>query len=310
MRTCCTQWEIFSTVDSGCELIVALNAAENAAFHTALVEEFDSIKLSMSKIDTRRAEAFHERDRKMIEAAVQSSPGGFEVVNGKIHDCLRGWLASEGRRALEMCRATLGNDDAATLELMNNLSNLLKDQGKYSEAEPLYRESLRGCRQTLGEKHPSTLGSLSNLANLLRHQGKLSEAEPLCHDVLSARRETLGETHSATLSSLYNLAMLLFRQGGKYGEAELLFREALRGQLETLGKKHPETLDSLHNLANLLSDQDKHGEAETLYRDALRVQRETLGDTHPDTLRSLNGLNRLLEKLRLQTLAQAGELPP
>ena len=243
----CAQWEIFSTVDSDCQLLVALSAVESAAFHKALVDDFGSIALSMSKIDTRRAAAFHERDREMIEAAVRSSPGGFEAVNGRIHDCLRAWLASEGRRALEMRRATLGDEHNVTVKLMVCLAILLREQGKLSEAEPLCREALRVGQETLGEAHPNTLGSLNNLAILLSEQGKLSEAEPLHRKALCGLQETLGEAHPDTLSSLNNLASLLKDQG-KLSEAEPLYREALRVRQETLGEAHPDTLTPIGNL--------------------------------------------------------------
>ena len=46
-------------------------------------------------------------------------------------------------------------------------------QGKYGEAEGLYREALDGRRRILGDKHPDTLSSIDNLKVLLRKkQGK------------------------------------------------------------------------------------------------------------------------------------------
>jgi tetratricopeptide (TPR) repeat protein len=106
---------------------------------------------------------------------------------------------------------------------------LLSDQGKLSEAEPLYREALRGRQETLGETHRDTLASLNNLAVLLKSQGKLSEAEPLFREALLGQMATLGETHPDTLASLNNLANLLSDQG-KLSEPEPLYREALRGR--------------------------------------------------------------------------------
>ena len=41
-------------------------------------------------------------------------------------------------------------------------SLLLQEQGKLSEAEPLYREALEGRWRTLGDAHPITLSSTSN----------------------------------------------------------------------------------------------------------------------------------------------------
>ena len=56
---------------------------------TSQVKRFDDIAAAMSKIDTRTASAFDKADQRMIEAAVRDSGGGFEAVNGRIHDRLR-----------------------------------------------------------------------------------------------------------------------------------------------------------------------------------------------------------------------------
>ena len=68
---------------------------------------------------------------------------------------------------------------------MNNLAQLLQDQGKLDEAELLMVEEFEATRTTLGPKHPSTLTSMSNLAALLMGQGKLDEAKPLMLQVLA-----------------------------------------------------------------------------------------------------------------------------
>ena len=60
---------------------------------------------------------------------------------------------------------------------MNNLASLYCDQGKYGEAEPLYKEALAGHQKALGQDYPDTLLSLNNLASLYHKQGKYSEAE-------------------------------------------------------------------------------------------------------------------------------------
>ena len=43
-------------------------------------------------------------------------------------------------------------------------------QGKYDEAEPLYREALAIGRKVSGNKHPDVATSLNNLAGLLKAQ--------------------------------------------------------------------------------------------------------------------------------------------
>ena len=145
----------------------------------------------------------------MIDDAVRSSNSGFEAVNGSIHGCLRGWLAAEACRLRHRYLEEFGADCTKTLDATEVFALLLSDQGKLSEAKPLFYEVLHGRHGALGDAHPDTLSSLNNLASLLMKQGKLSEAESLYHEALRGRREALGDAHPDTLSSLNNLAVLL-----------------------------------------------------------------------------------------------------
>jgi Tetratricopeptide repeat len=41
---------------------------------------------------------------------------------------------------------------------------VLRDQGKYPEAEQMYREVVEVTERVLGKEHPDTLTSMNNLA--------------------------------------------------------------------------------------------------------------------------------------------------
>jgi Flp pilus assembly protein TadD len=71
----------------------------------------------------------------------------------------------------------LGGDNEVTLELMNNLAVCLEFQGKFDEAEALYREAIATKERVIGRDHPDTLKTIGNLGGLLRRQGKFNEAE-------------------------------------------------------------------------------------------------------------------------------------
>ena len=73
----------------------------------------------------------------------------------------------------------LGPAHPDTLATVNNLANLLSDQGKLDEAEPLYRRALAGKEEALGPAHPSTLNSVGNLAILLNKKGDAAAAQEL-----------------------------------------------------------------------------------------------------------------------------------
>ena len=113
------------------------------------------------------------------------------------------------------------------------LAQELQDQGKYDEAEPLYREALKVQRETLGDRHPSTLASINNLGTLLKVKGDLAAAELLHREVLEVQRVSLGDRHPNTLISINNLGTLLYTKGD-LAAAEPLFREALEVKRKTL----------------------------------------------------------------------------
>ena len=60
----------------------------------------------------------------------------------------------------------LGLEHPDTLQSMNNLALLYQHQGKYADAEPLYKEALAGRQQALELEYPDTLTSMNNLALL------------------------------------------------------------------------------------------------------------------------------------------------
>src|ERR1035438_8552798 len=75
---------------------------------------------------------------------------------------------------------------------MNCLATALDDEGRYAEAEKLYRETLDIQRRVLGTEHPDTLRSMNNLAIVLNHQRRFTEAEKLHRETLDIQRRILG----------------------------------------------------------------------------------------------------------------------
>ncbi len=59
---------------------------------------------------------------------------------------------------------------------LNNLAELYRAQGRYAEAEPLYKRSLAIREKALDAEHPDVAQSLENYAALLRKTGRADEA--------------------------------------------------------------------------------------------------------------------------------------
>jgi tetratricopeptide (TPR) repeat protein len=147
---------------------------------------------------------------------------------------------------------------------LNNLGLLYYAQGRYQEAEPLYRRALALREKVLGPDHPDVATSLNNLAGLYDTQGRYKEAEPLYRRALALWEKVLGPEHPDVATALNNLGLLYYAQG-RYPEAEPLYRRALALREKVLGPEHPDTARNLFHLAWLLRDKGDHPESARFY---------------------------------------------
>ena len=182
-----------------------------------------------------------------------------------------------------------------TTVILNGLALLYKSQGKYNEAETLYKEALTIERAIL-PNHLKLATTLNNLAQLYKSQGKYNEADPLYQEALIIGRASLSPNAPLLAAYLNNLAEL-YRSQGKYNESEPLFQEALTIDRASLPPNHPDLATDLNNLALLYRSQGKYNEAEPLYQESLTIIRATLPPNHPNLA---SGLNNLADLYRSQ----------
>jgi tetratricopeptide (TPR) repeat protein len=102
----------------------------------------------------------------------------------------------------------LGPAHPHTAQSLNNLAALLRAQGEYGAARPLYERALAIYEQALGPNHPDTATSLNNLAGLHYAQGEYGAARPLYERALEICERSLGVDHPTTRDVRANLAAL------------------------------------------------------------------------------------------------------
>eukprot|EP00903_Cladosiphon_okamuranus_P006199 g6096.t1 len=189
----------------------------------------------------------------------------------------------------------LGPEHPEVAAVLNNLASILESQGKFAEAEPLYRRATEICETALGPEHPKLATALNNRAGLLMSQGKYAEAGPLFERCQAIQEKVLGPEHRNVASSLNNRAQLLEKQG-KYDEAEPLYLRAIAIGEKTLGLEHADLAVWLNNRAVFLDAQGKCGEAEPLYARATEIWEKALGPEHPSVAAALINWAGLLER--------------
>ena len=196
---------------------------------------------------------------------------------------------------------------------------LYRAQGRYAEAEPLYKRATAIPEKALGPDHPDVgralnglacstqqrplcrgraalparagdpekaLGpehperqTLNNLADTVSLPGR-HHAESLCHKGTRHHREGAGPRPSRCRRRAQPPGRAPFPEGLCRGRAALQ-RPALAIAEKALGPDHPDVGTSLNNLAGLYRAQGRYAEAEPLYQARPRHHREGAGPRPP-----------------------------
>jgi tetratricopeptide (TPR) repeat protein len=198
------------------------------------------------------------------------------------------------REALALHRIDTPPNDAATIDALLQLADLLGLRGKLADAEPLCREALALAQRQVPLDDDQIASTSGHLGFLLMKESKFDEAESLCRDALAIRRRMLPAGDLRLVDDLNHLA-IVFAQADKYVEAEPLCREILAIDLKSLPPEHPRVGQSLNNLASVLQQQGKFAEAEPLQRQGLELRRMSLPAGHPYIAQCLRNLAALLQ---------------
>jgi tetratricopeptide (TPR) repeat protein len=125
------------------------------------------------------------------------------IENGKLAGW--GWGHPLAQRILQPRTPT---DQAGDL---NNRAVSFRSQGRYTDAEPLFRQALDITEHAKGAEHLDVAIILNNLGELYYVQGRYAEAEPLYQRALAIKENVLGPDDLGLATTLENYAALLAR---------------------------------------------------------------------------------------------------
>jgi tetratricopeptide (TPR) repeat protein len=133
---------------------------------------------------------------------------------------------------------------------MGALALTLAYQGRYTEAEKLYREAADINSRVLGNDHPQTVQSMNNLAYTLMKEGRYSDAEILLRETIDIEGRVSDKLLPAGVvpSTLTGLGWTLAREG-HYAEAERWTREGIEKAVRLLGPESPDAAEAVYGLA-------------------------------------------------------------
>lgn len=200
---------------------------------------------------------------------------------------------------MRISEKALGLNHPITAWIVVGLSNVLRNQKKYREAEDLIRAKLLCLGQDIDESFAekpnfNALILLENYATILDDQDDYKKALRVRLKLRDVYCQTFSEGHLDAIMALQNLGYS-YQNLDRYDDAEGCFREAWELRQKVLGPDHRATLLSASYLGKVLIDQettDKAIEAEIITKEVFQRRKAQLGDQHEETLISAHNLGR------------------
>ena len=199
----------------------------------------------------------------------------------------------------------LGPDHPQTLHLQFQIANVLRSQGRFTEARDLDIYVLERQRTVLGPEHLLTLMTANGLGADLKALGEYQPALESDRQTYESFKDEFGEEFFRTMAAAHNLASSL-RLVGDYDAAHRLDQDNFDRRRMVIGPDHPYTLSTAVSLASDMRAAGAFRESAELLRDTWARYRAVLGDDMIDTLRAATSLAVSLRKAGDQ--AEAMEL--
>ena len=92
-------WMALQLRDDGCSFDIIMPPSQRRSFEKALLKDFKSIQMSLSRVALENAQATVEADKLAIHQLVREGMG-FAAVDEEVLAALRGWLLAAGEAAL------------------------------------------------------------------------------------------------------------------------------------------------------------------------------------------------------------------
>src|SRR5262249_3294617 len=125
----------------------------------------------------------------------------------------------------DIYKRILGPDNPDVAESLNRVAEVYLLEGKYTQAEPLLKNSLAIFEKNLGSQDAYIARACHNLGFDYMKQGKFAEAEPYFQRALTLREKSLGADDPEVGKTMLSYAELL-RSTNRASEADQMEKKA------------------------------------------------------------------------------------
>lgn len=273
----------------------AARAAAAQAFLVSLFEQLDPERYAGSAPTVRH---LLERGSERLDQDLAQQPelrAEMQALLARVFDQLSLFKQGEShwRPALQTQQALFGMSDPRTIRAKKGLAISLARQGRYTEAEPLFRELL-AQKEVVGD--PRELGSmLLNYCNVKRLTGDYAAAETVCERAVALLENVAGEAASRSLATALTSLGFLHDKQGRERDAISALERALAIRLKNGGAESYVVASVKKNLADAHRDLGEFDAAERYAREALTVAEKLLPANDPFVADTLASVGRIVQ---------------
>lgn len=226
-------------------------------------EARDTVNQALDIEDKQKGEAFIVDKVRSLLVLASIEKSTFELEESEEHY----------KEALELIDSELGGNPDLSSDTLAKYAELLMDERKFKEAEPVLARCLRDAEKAHGHDHPHVAEALSDSAHLERHFGRLDRAEELLKRALAIQEGTIGIDTNDYLATVYRLASL-YSELNRDAEADKLYQEVVPKLKARLGPDHPFVADTLDNWSVFVDKIGKPGRSKELRDQARLIRRK------------------------------------
>ncbi len=205
------------------------------------------------------------------------------------------------RRAAEAAIAK--HDDYAVALSYSALADILQAEGRFQEADELYRRSIAMLNIQPNRQHAAAV-ILRNLAASFTAQARYGEAFETLKKTSKLMRKHKIEDPQLRGQILNSLGIVYFYQD-RMGDAENAFSHATESPLRPVTLMDVDLGGVLNNLGRVYQTQKQNRKAEDSYKRSLALQEDRYGSSHPHLTITMNNLGALYTDMGSFTQAES-----
>ena len=239
-----------------------------------------ALHLSFSTAVTRAQQPVEQLQSLMAEFQAANASGDLEKAS-----TVAGQLIPVGEQLMGA-----GNPNVIRLGITQGV--LLRNLGRYDEAEVAVNRALKKAKSNLGDQHPVTALAINTIGSVKRMRGELAEAKTKYEQAIEIL-DRHGDEALTEKSDAYANYSDLLQEMGDFARARDFVQQALEMNRRKFGAKHQRTLSCLNNLGMVQLSLGDNAAAEKTLTESLKLHEQLFGKEHAEVATSLNNLGKL-----------------